>query len=85
MIPCFIEVTRGFFLISIQEVNPVHPRGDGCEVLLYFSLQKTRSHLVQHVAELVVRSWEENRLIDTGGGLKGTEGIFAELSQVLPA
>ena len=58
---------------------------DGSEIFLYFSLQKIRSLLVQHVAELVVRLGEENRLIDTGGGLKGTEGIFAELSQVLPA
>jgi hypothetical protein len=55
------------------------------EILFHLSLQKIRSHLVQHVAELVVRLGEENRLIDTGGGLKGTEGIFAELSQVLPA
>ena len=77
---------RLFLLLDpVQKPDPVDREGDGREILLYLSLQKIRSHLVQHVAELVVRLGEENRLIDTGGGLKGTEGIFAELSQVLPA
>jgi len=37
------------------------------------------------VAELVIHFREEDRLIDAGGELKDTEGIFAELIQVLPA
>jgi len=84
MIPCFSKVTRGH-LVSVQEPDSVHGEGDGSEILFYLSLQDIGPHLVQQVAGLMVRSWEENRLRDTSGGLKDTEGILAELSQVLPA
>jgi len=58
---------------------------DGGEILLHLSLQKIRSHLVQHVPELMVHLGEEDRFIDAGGVLKDTEDMLAELSQVLSA
>jgi len=51
----------------------VNREGDGREILFYLSLQKIRSHLVQHVAESVVRLGEEDRFIDAGDVFKGDE------------
>jgi len=46
---------------------------DSCEILFHLSLQKIRSHLVQHVAKLVIDFQEEDGLIDAGGVLEGDE------------
>lgn len=72
-------------VVFVQKSYLVDREADGAEVLLYLSLQEIRPHLAQHVAEPVIPFREEGRLIDAGGELKDTEGILAELSQVLPA
>ncbi len=46
---------------------------DRGEILLHLSPQKVGSHLVQHVAELIIDFRKQDRLIDAGGVLKGDD------------
>jgi hypothetical protein len=41
-------------IVSVQKVDPLCGKSDGCEILFYFSLQDIGPHLVQRVPELII-------------------------------
>jgi len=51
----------------------VNRERDSGEILFHLALQKVGSHLVQHVAELIIDFREQNRLVDACGVLEGDE------------
>ena len=46
---------------------------DGAEIFICFSSDQVRPHLIQHMAELVIGFWEEDRFIDSSAIFEGDE------------
>ena len=88
---CSFLSVRCRCFVPVEETEPVDPEVDGAEGLLHLSLEDIGARLVEHVAVAVIDLWEEDRLVDAGGVLKGDEfhgvSVFGEhgLAGHLPA
>ena len=79
---CSFLSVRCRCFVPVEETEPVDPEVDGAEGLLHLSLEDIGARLVEHVAVAVIDLWEEDRLVDAGGVLKGDElhgvAVFGE-------
>ena len=59
--------------VFVQKSYPTHCHGYGTEIFFHPAFEDIGSHLIQHVAELIIYLWKKHGFIKAGGIFKGDE------------